>query len=57
MRARQPPTMLGVRVFTNLKDKSDEKPDEPTFHRIHTPHIAQRLMQLLSKWKATKLTW
>ena len=37
MRARQPPTMLGERVFTSLVDILDEKPDEQTFHQIHTP--------------------
>ena len=36
MRSRQPPTMLGERVFTSLVDKSDERPDEHALHRAHT---------------------
>ena len=36
MRARQPPTMLGERVFTSVVDISDENLDEPTPNRIHT---------------------
>ena len=59
MRARQPPTMLGARVFTSVVDISHEKLDESTSHRIDTPppHITQRLRQPLSKWRATILTW
>ena len=32
MRSRQPPTMLGERVFTSLVDKSDERPDKHALH-------------------------
>ena len=37
MRVRQPPTMLGERVFTSVVDISDENLDVPTLHRFHTP--------------------
>ena len=37
MRARQPPTMLGERVFTSVVDISDKNLDEPTPNRIYTP--------------------
>ena len=37
MRVRQPPTMLGERVFTSVVDISDENLDTPTLHRFHTP--------------------
>ena len=37
MRAKQPLTMLGDRVFTSVVDISDEIIDVPTPHRIYTP--------------------
>ena len=37
MRKRQPPTMLGERVFTSVVDISDENLDVPTLHHFHTP--------------------
>ena len=37
MRVRQPPTMLGERVFTSVVDISDENLDVPTLHQFHTP--------------------
>ena len=37
MRVRQPPTILGERVFTSVVDLSDENLDVPSLHRLHTP--------------------
>ena len=37
MRARNPPTILGERVYTSVVDISDENLDELTPNRIHTP--------------------
>ena len=37
MRTRQPPKMLGERVFTSVVDLTDENSDEPTFSSANTP--------------------
>ena len=37
MRTRQPPRMLGERVFTSIVDLTDENPDCPTFSLSNTP--------------------
>ena len=37
MRTRQPPKMLGERVFTSIVDLTDKNPDDPTFSSSNTP--------------------
>ena len=37
MPVRQPPTMLGERVFTSVVNTSDGNLDVPTIHQFHTP--------------------
>ena len=37
MRTRQPPKMLGERVFTSVVDLTDENPDDPTLSSSNTP--------------------
>ena len=37
MRSRQPPTMLGERVFTSLVETADDKPGEHVSSQVYTP--------------------
>ena len=37
IRSRQPPTMLGERVFTSLVEKIDERPGEHALSQVYTP--------------------
>ena len=39
MRTRQPPKMLGERVFTKVVDLTDENPDGPSFGSPNTPPV------------------